>query len=112
MNSPQTCVSQQALVSRGSKYTPAAGDIKPQIDNTPGPLHRKILRGENLRWPFGAIIDTVRPIAGNPVQMRADGLQPNHHLCNGVLDLGMVRHGARESDRVLAPHGSNAFVES
>ncbi len=97
MNSPETCVSEQAFVSRGSKYATAAGDVEPEIDDTPGPLDRKIFSGEDLRWPFGTIIDTIRPIASDPVQMRADGFQPDHHLRNGVLNLGVVSHrSARE----------------
>src|SRR5208282_293786 len=44
--------------------------------------------------------------------MRPDRFKRDHHLRNGVLDLGMVSHRPGESERTFALRSSNASVES
>ena len=57
---------------------------------------RVILGGEDLRRPRRAVIDAVRPVVGDPIEMRPDRLEREPHLAPRVLQLGVVGHRPRQ----------------
>src|SRR5215510_5242499 len=64
------------------------------IDDLPGALDRPVLDGHELGPPHVAVVSAVGPILGNLVEVRADSLEFERHIGNGVLDFRVVGHGA------------------
>src|SRR5690348_3365691 len=112
MYAAQPRVADETFVSRGTEDARAAGNIQPNINHPPCSLDGVVFGGEDLRRPFGTVVNAIRPVIRDPFYMRPDRFKLNHHLRDSVLDLGMVSHRPRQSERVLALCGGNALAQS
>ena len=96
MYAAEAGIPEQAFVARGAENASPTGYIQTLIHDAPGTLDCAILGSEDLRRPFRAVVDTMRPVLGDALEMRSDRLELDHHLRDGMLDFGMVGQGTGE----------------
>src|SRR5262249_5041337 len=69
MKAAASAVAEQPLQLVGAKHAGTAGDLHRLVDDPPARLDRVLLGRDDLCRPGGTMLDPVRPILGDPVEM-------------------------------------------
>src|SRR6266511_2986799 len=85
-------VAEQAFGPRCREDAEAAGRLERDVRDLPGALHRPVLGRDDLERPGHAVVDAVRPVLRQPVEVRAHRLHLHHDLGHAVLYLWVIGH--------------------
>ena len=73
-------VAEQALHPRRGEDPEAAGQLERRVGHLPRALDGPVLGRDDLERPGHAVVDAVRPVVGQSIEVRADRLDLHHHL--------------------------------